>query len=100
MNTRNYSSIPQVPGPGGWEKPDREVDIARIIKTAETQRLSRWLLAGLAAIVLIALAWAFRWEITPITNGEGMGSAYMLNRWTGSMYYVRIDERVEVTSAR
>ena len=100
MNTRNYSSIPQVPGPGGWEKHDREVDTARMIQTAETQRLTRWVLAGLAAIVLIALAWACRWEVTPITNGEGMGSAYMLNRWTGSMYYVKIDERVVVTTAK
>ena len=37
MKTRDYSSISQVPGLGGWKKHDREVDIARIIQTAETQ---------------------------------------------------------------
>lgn len=100
MNTRNYNSIPQVPGPGGWEKHDREVDIARIIQAAETQRLTRWLLAGLAAILLAALAWAFRWEVTPINNGGGNGFAYMVNRWTGTLYLVAGNSRFEVTTEK
>ena len=82
-----------------WMSPS-ESDIARIIQSAEPKCLTYKLLAGLAATVVIAVAWAWRWEVTSITDGAGMGSAYMLNRWTGSMYYVKIDERVVVPTAK
>lgn len=40
----------------------------------------------IAVVVLAALAWAFRWEVTPLGN---VGGVYMQNRWTGTAYFVR-----------
>lgn len=37
---------------------------------------------------LIALAWAVRWDVTPVQNGGAIGGAYMLNRWTGTVYFM------------
>lgn len=41
--------------------------------------------AFIAAAVL--LGWFFRFDVTPIRNGSGQGSAMVLNRWTGESYF-------------
>lgn len=51
---------------------------------------------AIVVTVLLAGAWFFRWAVTPINHGDSMGGAYMLNRWTGALYYVRFDEQTEV----
>lgn len=43
---------------------------------------------AVAVTVLVAMGWFFRWEITSVAGGEGAGRAYMLNRWTGAVYFV------------
>jgi len=51
----------------------------------------------LVAIVLIALAWAFRWEITPVSGGpNNQASAYMKNRWTGELYLLYSAQTIKV----
>ena len=55
---------------------------------------------AIVVVVLLAGAWAFRWEVTPINHGDGLGGAYMVNRWTGSVYFVRGWERSEVKSSK
>jgi len=48
-------------------------------------------------IVLIALAWAFRWEITPVSGGpNNQASAYMQNRWTGELYLLYSAQTIKV----
>lgn len=49
---------------------------------------------------LLALAWVFRWDITPIDGGESSGRAYLLNRLTGTIYYLDKDEKYEVNHAK
>lgn len=46
--------------------------------------------------VLLAGAWFFRWEVTSVAGGEGGGRAYMLNRWTGTLYFMSGYQRAEV----
>jgi len=43
----------------------------------------------IALVALVALAWAFRWDVTPLHGGDSSGGAYMVNRWTGTVYFVR-----------
>lgn len=52
--------------------------------------ISQVRLAAIAvAVVLVALAWAFRWEVTPAEGGASTQSrAYLLDRWTGTLYFV------------
>lgn len=37
-------------------------------------------------LLLVLVAWFFRWETVPVSNGGGFGGAYMVNRWTGGAY--------------
>lgn len=48
------------------------------------------------AVVLIAFAWAVRWDVTPVQHGNALGGVYMINRWTGAVYFLDYDEQVEV----
>lgn len=54
----------------------------------------------LVITVLLAGAWFFRWEPIPISNHEGPARAYMLNRWTGTIYILWNDERAEVKASK
>lgn len=51
-----------------------------------------------AATILVA--WFFRWDITPVARGDGLGVAYMVNRWTGSVYMLHGVNRIEVTQGK
>lgn len=55
----------------------------------------RFLIAALV-VACGALAWAFRWDVTPVSNGDRAGSAVMVNRWTGAVYIVWGRKLVEV----
>lgn len=50
--------------------------------------------------VLLAAAWFFRWEVTSVAGGEGGGRAYMLNRWTGTVYFMNNYQRAEVDTIK
>ena len=55
------------------------------------------LAAVTVAVVLVALAWVFRWEVTPASaNASNSSSAFLLNRWTGSLYWINAYEKYEV----
>jgi hypothetical protein len=55
------------------------------------------LAAILVVVVLVAMAWMFRWEVTPAAGGASNSSTvYLLNRWTGSLYWVNANEKYEV----
>jgi hypothetical protein len=43
----------------------------------------------IAVVALAALAWALRWDVTPLHDSEGFGGVYIQNRWTGAGYMVR-----------
>lgn len=60
--------------------------------------MSRFERAVLAIVVAVLLAggWFFRWEVTPISGVEGAARAYMLNRWTGTIYILWNEERLDV----
>jgi hypothetical protein len=53
-------------------------------------------LVAVASVLLVITGWFFRWEIAVIPNGQGTGIAYMLNRWTGSVYAVIGKRRIKV----
>ena len=44
----------------------------------------------------ILLGWFFRLDVTPINSGDGIGAAFVLNRWTGESYYTRGYSKGEV----
>lgn len=46
-----------------------------------------WGVLGLAAAA-VALAWVFRYETIPV-EGNPVGYAYLVNRWTGTAYMIR-----------
>lgn len=47
-----------------------------------------------AAILLLVLAWFFRWEVVPV---QGIAAFYKVNRWTGTTYLCRVSACQEVT---
>lgn len=64
--------------------------------------MSRFDRAVLAIVVAVLLAggWFFRWEVTSVAGGDGGGRAYMLNRWTGALYYLSNYQRSEVDTIK
>ncbi len=55
------------------------------------------LAAILMAVVLVALAWMFRWEVTPTHTGSNSNpSSYLLDRWTGTLYFIGANQKYEV----
>lgn len=52
---------------------------------------------GAALVVLLAFAWMVRWQ--PVSTGEGP-YIYLLDRWTGHLYFVRVDDKVLVTEQK
>ena len=48
-------------------------------------------------ITLVVLGWIFRFEITPLNAGE---TAYLLNRWTGTVYLLDMEASHEVKPAK
>lgn len=90
------NSTPQIPGPAGWAKHDETVAVECHRQRAATTRLTIKLLAFIVIGCLLAGAWFFRWQITPVQHGDGLGVAYMLNRWTGEHYVLRFEQKMEV----
>ena len=64
--------------------------------------MSRFERAMLAIVVAFLLAggWFFRWEVTSVAGGDGGGRAYMLNRWTGMLYFLNGYQRAEVETIK
>ena len=58
------------------------------------------ILLACVLVVLLCVAWAARWDVTPISSGDGFGGAYKLNRWTGSLYLIHGPRQLEVTPAQ
>lgn len=54
----------------------------------------------IACAVAALLGWMFRWEITPINSNSGLGHAYLMNRWTGTIYHLEYDEKTEVKTVK
>lgn len=52
------------------------------------------------AVAVLFLAWFFRWDITPIANGDRWGGAYMLNRFTGDVYVLHGTNKLDVTTGK
>lgn len=53
--------------------------------------------AILIAVALVALAWMFRWEVTPTAAGStNYSTAYLLDRWTGTLYHVASNGKYKV----
>jgi hypothetical protein len=53
--------------------------------------MRRLSIGGAAAIVVLVL-WLCRWEIYPLPRADAPGGAYALDRWTGRMYFMRLNE--------
>ena len=59
---------------------------------------TRNIVAG--AIIAAALAWAFRFQaITPSGSANENPSAYLVNRWTGTIYMVIGGQYFEIKKA-
>lgn len=51
-----------------------------------------------SAIVAIALAWAFRFQVvTPSGSANSSSMAYLVNRWTGTIYIISGGQYWQVT---
>lgn len=48
-----------------------------------------WLPLVIALIFAVSVAiWFFRWEIVPLPRGDGLGTAYAVDRLTGDIYFL------------
>jgi hypothetical protein len=57
--------------------------------------------AAVLAVVLLAIAWACRWQVAEVHPGGAsgvQGGVYLINRWTGEMRYLFSGE-VEIVKA-
>jgi hypothetical protein len=56
---------------------------------------ARW-----TAIIVVAslgtVAWLFRWDVTPTTGEAGFPTAVVLDRLTGTLYYLRQSHTVQI----
>jgi hypothetical protein len=61
--------------------------------------MKRETLFALVAVVLVLFAaWWFRWEVHVMHRGDGLpATAYALDHWTGTIYWVRGDGMEPVT---
>ena len=50
------------------------------------------------ALTLAVSSWMLRWDVSPI-SGDGAKAAYLLDRWTGTVYFLFSEERLEVKGA-
>jgi hypothetical protein len=50
----------------------------------------------LMIVALMAAIWMFRYEITPTGGADHTGAAYRLDRWDGSVLYLRQEDSVDV----
>jgi hypothetical protein len=46
-----------------------------------------WVPVTLVVAMLLGAAWLLRWDVTPINNGDRSGGAYVLDRFTGVLYF-------------
>lgn len=72
-----------------------ELEVAESNRLAATalERRTKW--RGLAAVVCVLLVlWFFRWELH-VRHGDG-AVAYVLNRLTGKVHFIRGDESMPV----
>lgn len=53
---------------------------------------------GIALIVLLVFAWMVRWQPVPISVDSTR--IYLLDRWTGRLYLVQVDEKSLVTDQK
>jgi hypothetical protein len=48
-------------------------------------------------VALVAAAWMFRYDMVPVqVEGRG-GQAYLLDRWTGEVYWLTRSDKIRVT---
>lgn len=55
-------------------------------------------LCGVAVILLLVFAWMVRWQLVPISADTTR--IYLLDRWTGRLYIVQVDEKSLVTDQK
>lgn len=51
---------------------------------------------GYAAFLVVLCAWLFRWDVFPVHRGEGAVAAYVVDRITGSVYFLHGPNKIEV----
>lgn len=47
-------------------------------------------------LAAILVAWFFRWDVVAVPRGDAIGVAYMINKWTGSVYMLHGSNIIEV----
>ena len=57
--------------------------------------MGKYWIVGLIAVVFVLLAWGFRLEITSSSQG-----AYLLDRWTGQVYWLGQDEKYPLITVK
>lgn len=79
---------------GGWEAEEQRLRLQLDAARARASAV-RWGMAG-AIVILLALAWWFRWDVHPAQRSDG-GAAYIVDRITGEVYFARQEEAAVVT---
>jgi hypothetical protein len=76
--------------PPEWAKAETllKIDRERAKERASTVKLVVWLVVFLAG----AVGWACRWQPVETHVGDRPGDAYAINRWTGSVMFMRNGE--------
>lgn len=76
---------------------DHDRLIEELQQKAQTRRLAFKLTALVCLVVIVGFGWMFRWEVVPITSATGGGHAFVLDRLSGSFYFMGGASRIEVT---
>jgi fatty acid desaturase len=73
---------------------ERRLELQRD-RTQAAAAVVRW--AAIIVIVTAAtLAWLFRWDVTPTTGGGGFPTAIVLDRLTGSLFYIQQNHSLRI----
>lgn len=80
---RNYGDLPQPPAKKELFKKD--------------VLANRWFYLVIAALIIAA--WFFRWDVNTQHRGDGVGPAYVLDRWTGALYFATSQRIREIKDA-
>ena len=71
--------------------------IEELQQKAQTRRTAFKLTALVCLVALLGFGWMLRWEIVPLTNSDRAGTAFAVDRLTGTFYFMGGTTRMEVT---
>ena len=85
---------------------DEDRIIREALKEAEASARKKvsiptaWAKFAALVLVVLTLAWYFRFDFLKIDGGRYSDAVYVVNRWTGTVYLLAGDELIQVKDRR